>query len=116
MSSVRPTNQSISSAQSTHAVPAGSGLIRSSLSKTGQIVNANNNDISDLSVDASSGPPAWKCRANAAAGFPDFFTFAKPLVEFRNGLHPLIVDLMHDPVAAVRANMSANIHPVSFGF
>lgn len=56
----------------------------------------------------------WVIRANAAAGFPAFLKFAKPLVDFRHGLHPMVVELMHDPNPAVRAKMAEKIYPVCY--
>lgn len=46
-------------------------------------------------------------------GFRKFFKFAKPLVDFKLGLQPLIGDLIHDPNESVRAAMSACFWPVS---
>ncbi|XP_021947193.2 serine/threonine-protein phosphatase 4 regulatory subunit 4 [Folsomia candida] len=69
------------------------------------LIKGNNNDgVKDDS--------AWACRANIASSFLPFLKFAKPLVDFRHGLHPIVVDLMHDPVPSVRAKMAKNIYPI----
>jgi len=54
----------------------------------------------------------WKIRTNAAKEFLNFFKFAKPLVDFKIGLQPLIGDLIHDPHPSVRAAMSNCFWPV----
>ncbi|CAL8111217.1 unnamed protein product [Orchesella dallaii] len=55
---------------------------------------------------------AHLCRANAAKEFYDFMLFARPIVDFRHGLHPLVVDLMHDARPEVRAAMAEKILPI----
>lgn len=55
---------------------------------------------------------AHDCRLNAAKEFVEFMQFAKPVVDFRHGLHPLMVDLMHDAQPEVRGAMAANILPI----
>lgn len=55
---------------------------------------------------------AHECRANAAKEFYEFMLFAKPIVDFRYGLHPLVVDLMHDARPEVRAEMAKKILPI----
>ena len=50
----------------------------------------------------------WKIWMNAAKEFLTFFKFAKPLVDLKIGLQPLIGDMIHDPNESVRAAMFTN--------
>jgi len=54
----------------------------------------------------------WKVRRNAANEMTNFVKFAKPLVDFKAGLQPLIGDLIHDPNCEVRAAMAGCLWPV----
>ena len=56
----------------------------------------------------------WKVRRNTAQQFTSFVKFAKPLVDFKAGLQPLVADLTHDRRAEVRAGMAACLCPVIY--
>jgi hypothetical protein len=95
-------------ANNANKAPSATGPSSSKQGVTGDRNSLNNNN----KTFSERGDNEWACRANAAAGFPNFLKFAKPLVDFRHGLHPIVVDLMHDPVPAVRAKMAENLYTV----